>query len=84
MRGRLALRTASPIVDWPFAVAPLWWRSPPAIALPGANAVLSGSVTCSWPTTSANVAGRGLDFHAELARRTAQSGLAEKAARRHT
>ncbi|MDO0837569.1 diguanylate cyclase [Xanthomonas campestris pv. campestris] len=26
-------RTASPIVDWPFAVAPLWWRSPPAIAL---------------------------------------------------
>ncbi|KAB0539633.1 diguanylate cyclase domain-containing protein [Xanthomonas cissicola] len=26
-------RTASPIVDLPFAVAPLWWRSPPAIAL---------------------------------------------------
>lgn len=26
-------RTASPIADLPFAVAPLWWRSPPAIAL---------------------------------------------------
>ncbi|AOD15092.1 diguanylate cyclase [Xanthomonas fragariae] len=27
------LRTASPIADLPFAVAPLWWRSPPAFAL---------------------------------------------------
>ncbi|UUF00502.1 diguanylate cyclase [Xanthomonas hortorum pv. pelargonii] len=26
-------RTTSPITDLPFAVAPLWWRSPPAIAL---------------------------------------------------
>ncbi|MCC4604914.1 diguanylate cyclase domain-containing protein [Xanthomonas campestris] len=26
-------RTASPVVDLAFAVAPLWWRSPPAIAL---------------------------------------------------
>ncbi|MEG8103068.1 diguanylate cyclase [Xanthomonas hortorum] len=26
-------RTTSPIADLPFAVAPLWWRSPPAIAL---------------------------------------------------
>lgn len=26
-------RTASPIADLPFAVASLWWRSPPAIAL---------------------------------------------------
>ncbi|MCD0245105.1 diguanylate cyclase [Xanthomonas melonis] len=26
-------RTASPVVDLPFAVAPLWWRSPPAVVL---------------------------------------------------
>ncbi|PPU72754.1 ligand-binding sensor domain-containing diguanylate cyclase [Xanthomonas cucurbitae] len=26
-------RTVSPVVDLPFAIAPLWWRSPPAIAL---------------------------------------------------
>ncbi|WP_184408596.1 MULTISPECIES: ligand-binding sensor domain-containing diguanylate cyclase [unclassified Xanthomonas] len=63
-------RTASAVTELPFAVAPLWWRSPPAIAL--YLLIGSGLLVGLWRWRTRHLVARGRMLTALVAERTHQ------------